>query len=292
MLKRISCLLLCLALFAGISLTQATAADVDAEPEIQVTETPAEDVPAPTDGNPRIYVDGVALENVSSNLIGNTTYVPLRGVVRALRPDAEISWVDNHAIVTAEDLSITVWPDASYFVANGRYLYLPDGAKLIGGSTMLPVRKLAQALGAAVDWDAETNSVLITSGTGAIVSGDEYYDAGVLDLMSHIIYAESGNQSLEGMVAVGNIILNRVNSPIFPNTVSEVIYQAGQFYPANSRIFGWTPNANSVIAAKLCLDGASVIPTTAFYYNGVGLSCWASRNKTCVAVIGAHAFYG
>lgn len=292
MFKRISCLLLCLALFVGISLTQATAVEADAEPEIQVTEPPAEEVPAPTDGNPRIYVDGVALENASSLLINDTTYVPLRAVVAALRPDAEISWVDSHAIVTADDLSITVWPDASYFVANGRYLQLPDGAKLINGSTMLPVRKLAQALGATVDWDAANRSVLITSGTGAIVSGDEYYDADVLDLMSHIIYAESGNQSLEGMIAVGNIILNRVNSSLFPNSVSGVIYQSGQFYPAGSSIFYWTPNANSVIAAKLCLEGASVIPANAFYYNGVGLSCWASRNKTCLTVIGAHAFYG
>ena len=319
MFKRILCLLLCLALSLGILAMQAgaavteqnaavaeisamaaelsatvseiSAAVTEAGSDPQDADLPVQDSIPYSRENPRILVDGVVLEDTPSLLINGTTYVALRGVGQALRPDAVISWEDRHAVVTADDLTITAYPNESYFVANGRYLYLPDGVKLINGTTMLPVRKLAQALGAEVDWDAETSSVLITSGTGTIVSGDEYYDADVLDLVSHIIYAESGNQPLAGKIAVGNVIFNRVNDPLFPNTVSAVIYQPNQFYPVGHSIFYKTPNAESVIAAKLCMDGAMVLPT-ALYFNGVGRTCWASQHKTCVAVIGGHAFYG
>ena len=51
------------------------------------------------------------------------------------------------------------------------------------------------------------------------------------------------------------------------------------------------PRDSSILAAKLCLEGAMVLPN-AYWFNGVGRSCWASRNKECIAVIGGHAFYG
>ena len=55
-------------------------------------------------------------------------------------------------------------------------------------------------------------------------------------LLAAIIYCEAGNQSMQGKIAVGNVVLNRVNSRKFPNTISKVIYQKGQFTPAGS---GW-----------------------------------------------------
>ena len=51
-------------------------------------------------------------------------------------------------------------------------------------------------------------------------------------LLAAIIYCEAGNQSMQGKIAVGNVVLNRVNSRKFPNTISKVIYQKGQFTPA------------------------------------------------------------
>ncbi len=53
-----------------------------------------------------------------------------------------------------------------------------------------------------------------------------------LDLLAAIIYHEAGNQPTEGKIAVGAVVLNRVYSSLFPNTISEVLYQSGQFTPA------------------------------------------------------------
>lgn len=56
------------------------------------------------------------------------------------------------------------------------------------------------------------------------------------ELLASIIFCEAGNQSYEGQVAVGAVIMNRVRSAAYPNSISEVVYQSGQFGPAMS---GW-----------------------------------------------------
>ncbi len=63
-----------------------------------------------------------------------------------------------------------------------------------------------------------------------------------LNLLAAIIYCEAGNQSREGKVAVGAVVMNRVASSLFPNTIYDVIYQSGQFTPAYS---GALANAQS-----------------------------------------------
>ena len=52
------------------------------------------------------------------------------------------------------------------------------------------------------------------------------------DLLASLIFCEAGNQPYEGQVAVGAVVLNRVRSAAYPNSISEVIYQSGQFTPA------------------------------------------------------------
>ena len=56
------------------------------------------------------------------------------------------------------------------------------------------------------------------------------------ELLASIIYCEAGNQPYEGQVAVGAVVMNRINSSSYPDTMEEVIYQSGQFSPAMS---GW-----------------------------------------------------
>ena len=124
----------------------------------------------------------------------------------------------------------------------------------------------------------------------SILPGDSYYNADTLYWLSRIIHAESGNQILEGKIAVGNVVMNRVKDPKFPNNIYDVLYQKNQFAPASSGSLKRTPNEESVIAAKLVLDGAEIVPT-ALFFNRAGLSCYASRNRTYVTTIGEHAFY-
>ena len=60
------------------------------------------------------------------------------------------------------------------------------------------------------------------------------YADGDRKLLANIIYCEAGNQSYEGQLAVGAVVMNRVKSSVFPNTIVGVVYQSGQFTPAQS----------------------------------------------------------
>ncbi len=240
-----------------------------------------------------ITIDGAALNPQTAVQVSNeTTYVSYWPVVQALYPDATASWEDGQAVVRAAGLIMRIRPGARYLEVNGRCLWVPGGFRTEHQVILVPVRALAQALGASVTWDGAGGAVRLRSGSGPIRSGGSFYDANDLYWLSRIIYAESGNQPLDGKIAVGNVVLNRVASPRFPNSVSDVIFQRGQFTPARNGSLSLTPNAESVLAAKLCLEGANTAGNSLYFVNPRTCpNSWAARNRPYVATIGAHAFF-
>lgn len=273
MLKRAVGLLMGLLMLAGTAIPALAA-----EPE--------ESAPAYT-----VIVNEKSAAASSAGVLDGTLYVSLCTTALALRPDADVDCKDDQMFFTAEDFTLSAAAGAGYLVVNGRYLYLPHGVRMdeTGADLMVPADTLAYALGAALTQDdkARTVQFTLTGEAKPLASGDTYYDAAQVDLLARVIRNESGSEPLAGQIAVGNVLLNRVASPIFPNTLAEVIAQPGQFPGTTVH----PPTESSIIAAKLCLDGAVVLPK-AYWFNRAGLSCWASRNKTLVATIGGHAFYG
>ncbi|NCE64556.1 copper amine oxidase [Pseudoflavonifractor sp. 524-17] len=270
MQKRVSCLVLSLAL--GLSLS-AHAAAAESSIGVIVDETEL----APT---------------TITRAVECSTYVAYWPVVSAMYPDATAVWENGEAVVRAEGLTLHIRPGAQYLVANGRYLYVPEEIQIEEQSILVPARVLAQALGAQVYWDGETQTVSFVSDTGPIPSDEATYNSEDLYWLSRIISAESGNQSLEGKIAVGNVVLNRVANSKFPNTVKDVIFQKNQFTPAGSGAINQEPNAESVIAAKLCLEGVNTAGNSLYFINpNTSPNSWASRNRVRVATIGSHAFF-
>lgn len=271
MKKRISNALLCAVLALGLAL-----------PAYAAEETPAAGEEQPT--IVEVTVNGQSAW-YTAELYGGTAYVPFYGGVTSLRPDAVITWEEGLFTASAWDLTMTCRVGNPYIVVNERYLYIPGGVKgWADGTALIPARTLALALGAWVDW---TGKVELCSGGMPLSAEGKPYDDVTLDLMARVIAHESGNQPLEGKMAVGSVIVNRVNSPAFGSTVAEVIYSPNQFPGATNAV----PNEESILAARLVLEGANVVPG-ALYFNGAGKSCWASRHKTLLKTIGAHAFYG
>ncbi len=106
-----------------------------------------------------------------------------------------------------------------------------------------------------------------------------------LDLLAALIYCEAGNQSREGMVAVGAVVMNRVASSSFPNSISEVIYQSGQFTPASSGTLSQAL-ANGVPsscyeAAQAAMNGENPVGDALYFNAGSGQGMQ----------IGDHQFY-
>jgi len=247
-----------------------------------------------------LLLDGQPVpKSVGRTTIGGMTYVSLKVMSQQLDTTAQVEWnADNNTIsVITETLTLTAKVGQKYLVANGRYLYMPEGVVLTQeGQTLVCLDTLAKAFDAKLGWDGEAGTFLVTRGSGAIESADAFYGEDDLFWLSRVIYAESGNQVLEGKMGVGIVVLNRVNdrSGIWPDSIKGVIAQRNQFSTyKNGRLANRTPNAESVVAAKLVLDGGMVEEVKhAYFFDTYKPNSWAARNKNVVAAIGGHRFYG
>ena len=240
-----------------------------------------------------VLVDGAVVER-GARVVDGSTYVSLRQVTESLRKDAQVSW-EEQAVVRGQDLLVTARPGEPYIEANGRALFVPDGVLLEDGRTLVPVRTLAKALGAEVEWDQAEGKVRVTSGAGPIQGASLYYKADDVYWLSRIISAESQGEPLLGKIAVGNVVLNRMKSGEFPDTLYGVIFDGrwgGQFEPVRNGTIYQSPTEESILAAKLCLEGADVAGES-LYFLAPALTDnrWIMENRPYVMTIGAHWFY-
>ena len=121
-------------------------------------------------------------------------------------------------------------------------------------------------------------------------SGGSNYTSSDLYLMAKAIYAEGRGESYTGQVAIGAVILNRVKSPSFPNSVSGVIYQKGAFTAVADGQINLEPNQTAYDAARDAFNGWDPTYGCLYYYNpAVATSAWIFNRQT-VTVIGKHVF--
>jgi len=114
--------------------------------------------------------------------------------------------------------------------------------------------------------------------------------------LARIIEAEAGGEPYLGKVAVGNVVLNRVNSKDFPNTIYNVIFEyygnIPQFSPVADGTIYNTPSQASVNAAKDAINGFRPVGNATYFFNpSKSAGSWIVRNKTYVTRIGGHVFY-
>ena len=223
---------------------------------------------------------------------GGTTYVSLRTVAQALAPGAAVTWEDGTAWVRGEGVELSARPGDQWLTVNGRALYVPHQVRLEDGRTLVPVRPLAQALGAGVGW-SQAAGVTLTPGSGR--PEKQPYTQEDLYWMARIISAESRGEPLLGKLAVGTVVLNRVHSGEFPDTIHDVIFDRKwgvQFTPVANGTVYLEPTAESVLAAKLVLDGARAAGDS-LYFLAPELTDdhWIMENQSYVTTIGCHWFY-
>lgn len=111
-------------------------------------------------------------------------------------------------------------------------------------------------------------------------------DADEVSLLAALIYCEAGNQSYEGMVGVGAVVMNRVKSPAYPNTIYSVIYASGQFTPAMSgkvaRVYQSGAPEMCYQAAIAALNGETTVG---------GATHFRRNNGRPGYVLGDHVFW-
>ena len=121
------------------------------------------------------------------------------------------------------------------------------------------------------------------SASAAIISADHR-------LLSKLVYAEARGESYKGQVAVAAVVLNRVASAAFPNTISGVIYQSGAFSCVSNGSINNTPDATAIRAARDALNGWDPTGGCLYYYNPKGTNDQWIRTRTVKTVIGNHRF--
>lgn len=258
-------------------------------------ETPAETAAPLPDGPPAeerpdnaadVYINGVLRGECL--LIENRAYMSMESFGELMGLE-----YSNGAL---NGLKPELAESGNWAVLRGRYLWLGSGLQEQEGETLWPLSVLGRMFSCNVTWDPVTGSVDVDATELAeLKSGDGYYDEEDLYWLSRIIFAESGNQSMEGMIAVGNVILNRVESALFPDTVYDVIFDTRygvQFSPVETGGIYCEPDEEAVIAAKLCLDGANTAGGSLYFVNpDIGADGWFQQTKTFVASLGDHDFY-
>ena len=231
-------------------------------------------------------------QEAKTQMVSSTTYSSIRTLAGYLLPEAEVSWSNGTAWVKGNGLTISARPGDMYMKINDRVIDLPHGVRVQTGSVMVPVRAMAEALGWNVDW-SRSEGVTVTPGKDT--PEEPFYSEEDLYWMSRIIYAESGGEPLEGKLAVGTVVLNRVASPEFPNTIYDVIFDRKwgiQITPAYNGMIYKEPNEESVLAAKMVLEGARAAGDSLYFLApSLTNNHWIMENREYVTTIGGHWFY-
>ena len=175
----------------------------------------------------------------------------------------------------------------------GYYTGSVDGT--YGSQTEKAVRYFQQSNGLPADGQAgpETLAALglpagLGSGGGSGSSGGG--NSGDVDLLARLISAESRGEPYEGQVAVGAVVLNRVNHASFPNSISEVIYQSGAFSCLYDGQFDQPVAESSYRAARDALNGWDPSNGAIYYFNpATATSSWI-WSRPAIVTIGKHMF--
>lgn len=242
-----------------------------------------------------VYIDGQRYSG-RAFLYKDTTYVGIREFTTSFA-GASVSWNQSTLTATAKTAETTISAvyGKEYISANGRYLWAETGVLINDGTMYVPLRAICTAYGAGVSWDGSSYTVNITRGSGTIKNGADYYNADEVYWLSKIIHAESRGEPMKGKIAVGNVVLNRVRSPEYPNTIYGVIFDKKygvQFSPVADGSIYLEPDTDAVIAAKLCLEGYTVSNTILFFINkNIATNKWVTNTRTLAVSIGRHDFY-
>lgn len=140
-----------------------------------------------------------------------------------------------------------------------------------------------KALGMNDSYNVLESQVPSQSGVNGFSEADVY-------LLARTIYAEGRGEPYTGQVAIGAVVMNRVRSKSFPNTVAGVVYQKHAFTAVSDGQINLTPNDTAIKAARDAMNGWDPSGGALYYYNpAVATSAWIFDRQT-ITVIGKHVF--
>jgi N-acetylmuramoyl-L-alanine amidase len=172
----------------------------------------------------------------------------------------------------------------------GYYTGSVDG--IYGSKTVAAVKLFQKKNNLTVDGIAGPNTLkalgITTSSSNSTTTSSS--NSSNLNLLSRLVYSEARGEPYKGQVAVAAVVLNRVASSSFPNTISGVIYQAGAFDVVSDGQINLSPDSTSIKAAQDALNGWDPTSGCIYYFNPkTATSSWI-WSRPQVVTIGNHIF--
>lgn len=161
---------------------------------------------------------------------------------------------------------------------------------IYGVKTQSAVRRFQKSVGITADGVAGPKTLLYLGlGSSSGGSGGGYSSSDIY-LLAKVIAAEARGESYTGQVAVGAVVLNRVESSSFPDTVSGVVYQSGAFSAVTDSNWSVSPDSTSRKAAQDAINGWDPTGGALYYYNPAKTSNRWIRTRPVITTIGEHVF--
>ena len=242
-----------------------------------------------------VKVNGKTLSEPAMMMNG-TLYLPLRAFANAIG-DAKVSYNSSTktATLSMQGLHLTATDGGFVTYANDRPLFsFSPNVLMSNGKMYIPASALTKALG--VEISSQNNSTVTVSGRySPLTPASKFYREDEVYWLSKIISAESGGETLIGQIAVGDVIMNRVKSNLYPNTIYGVIFDRKygvQFSPTLDGSIYRDPTYTATLAAKICLEGTSLSDNALFFLNPkTAESNWIVKSREYAYTIGGHDFY-
>ena len=166
---------------------------------------------------------------------------------------------------------------------------------IYGSQTVSAVKYFQRKNGLKVDGIAGKNTlramgIYSSNSSGGNSGSGSTSNSNDLNLLARVIHGEARGEPYKGQVAVGAVILNRVKSSSFPNSVSGVVYQSGAFDAVKDGQINLTPNSTAKKAAQDALNGWDPSYGAIYYFNPKTATNKWIWSRPMTVTIGRHRF--
>lgn len=161
---------------------------------------------------------------------------------------------------------------------------------IYGSQTLAAVKYFQRKNGLSVDGIAGPATLRAMGIYTSSSSSSSSTSSSNLNLLARVVYGEARGEPYSGQVAVAAVVLNRVKSSSFPNTISGVVYQSGAFDAVRDGQINLSPNSTAIKAAQDALNGWDPSYGAIYYFNPATATNKWIWSRPMTVTIGRHRF--